>query len=161
MEKIKQEIKQLRARLQQLEAQLETQLEKQLEAQPTIPNSWEECDKQGMYYISAHSEILKIHNRAIDIKTDRKLLPTKELAEAMLALCQLLVLRNETWKRDGNWQLDWSNDSIKHTISCSDNQIETDSWRGLHHILAFRTEQIRDEFLEKHRSLIEIAKPLL
>jgi hypothetical protein len=155
MQKIKQEIKQLRARLQELEAQLEER--------PIVPNSWDECDKTNSWFIGYWSNLYLIERPNEQFTyNDINVIPTKELAEAMLALCQLLVLRNETWKRDGNWQPDWSEESENYSIHYMWNDIDSDSCcYGVHYLLAFRTPEIRDKFLEKHRSIIEIAKPLL
>lgn len=94
--------------------------------------------------------------------------PTKELAEACIALSQLCMLRNETWKRynksigkDGMWEPDYTSSSDKLTIinflGGIDPSIDTHIW----HILVFPTREIRNQFLEKHRELIETAKPLL
>jgi hypothetical protein len=154
MKKIKREIEQLRARLQELEVQLEER--------PTVPNSWEECDKTNSWFIGYWSNLYLIERPNEQFTyNDINVIPTKELAEAMLALCQLLVLRNETWKRDGNWKLNLFNTDYKYAIVNEENKLSGCDVIQMSSILSFRTEQIRDEFLEKHRSIIEIAKPLL
>ena len=77
----------------------------------------------------------------------------KEQADALIALWDLIRLRDETWRRDGNWKP--INGKIRYYILFVNWDIRTYYYDNLSHILTFRTEEIRDEFLEKHRWLIE------
>ena len=133
-----------------------------------LPKTWEEyCNthpiREGESWISDISEILHINvlptpNTKRDCTTYRNLLPNEEYAKAMLALCQLIQLRD--CYNDG-WIPDWTNSLNKYIIYPSKNYIITGINIAVCRILAFKTEKLRDEFLNNFKDLIEIAKPLL
>nr|DAK60795.1 MAG TPA: hypothetical protein [Caudoviricetes sp.] len=84
--------------------------------------------------------------------------PNKELADTTIALLKLLFLRdyyNEDWKPD------WKDDEWKYIIENYRGEIETERTCGNGKILAFKSKEIRDKFLEEQKELLEIAKPLL
>ena len=92
-------------------------------------------------------------------ENDKNILPSKKYAEAMLALCQLIQLLN--CYNDG-WLPDWSNEySDKWCIEVFRGRIDKATHSIAARVLAFRSDVLRDEFLENFRDLIEIAKPLL
>lgn len=110
------------------------------------------------YYVGRNSDIQwhiddETRNVAYTNCTkNRNIVPRREQAEAILALCQLLQLRDETWRRDN----DWKPVDVEYTLSIIfiDGKIETDcGWAN--ELLCFSSVKIRDEFLEKHRALIE------
>ena len=132
-----------------------------------LPKTWEEfCEshpktsKNNEYYVGYASHIIpnmvygsRFHNE------DKNLLPSYELAEAMLALCQLLQLRD--CYNDG-WQPDWKDpNQVKYTIEYFQDKIKTYYPLGNSHILAFATDELRNEFLKNFKDLIKEAKPLL
>jgi len=132
-----------------------------------FPRSWEEfCETQFLedteYFINAYSSVVKRSCKPENYRhkdTDKNLLPSKELAEAMLALCQLIQLRD---CYNQGWEPDWTNDVYdKFCIETFDNKIQKETSCGKNIILAFREEEIRDEFYNNFKDLIEIAKPLL
>ena len=91
--------------------------------------------------------------------SDASIFPTKEEAEACLALAQLCQLRdryNEGWKP--HWE-DYN--ETKYCIEFCQGRIETIDRVNCHKILTFKTEDLRDKFLENFKDLIETAKPLL
>jgi hypothetical protein len=130
-----------------------------------VPDEWQVYS--GWWYVLTNSDIN--HSQTDDIgrinikhKENRNVRPTEELAEACLAMSQLAQLRNETWKRDWDWESDWINsDYPKFVIEIVENKVKTNKYYWIQGFLAFRTPEIRDEFLEKHIELIEKAKPLL
>lgn len=77
------------------------------------------------------------------------------------ALHKLLICRDAWWKVDNNWKPKWKNRQMKRGIVCSYNQITTSTLLSISAILAFRTKEIRDKFLETFRDLIEQCKELL
>lgn len=78
------------------------------------------------------------------------------------ALRQLLIARDAWWKMDGDWKPDWRNpNEEKSTIALVSNKICIGGNYNSHCILAFRTEEIRDKFLETFRNLIEECKELI
>jgi hypothetical protein len=130
-----------------------------------LPKTWEEfCEitpKSGEYFIGVGSKIIPFSrwNGAKRYQEDKNVLPNKETAEAMLALCQLIQLRD--CYNDG-WVPDWGNEyQYKYIIYSYFNKIETSYTFGSGEILAFKTKKLRDQFLENFRDLIETAKSLL
>lgn len=116
-----------------------------------VPSEREVFGGEG-YWIGSHCDIILSNDNNTKMIKDKNVIPRKEQAEAILALCQLLQLRDETWRRDNNWKpVD-----VEYTLSIIfiDGKIETDcGWAN--ELLCFSSVKIRDEFLEKHRTLIE------
>ena len=85
--------------------------------------------------------------------------PSEELANAVVALLKLLFLRD--YYNEG-WQPDWNNSKqTKYTIEVYLDEMWCDNYTTVKKILSFRTDKIRDKFLEEQKELLEIAKPLL
>lgn len=136
------------------------------EKERKLPKSWEEfCEmfpvKEGDCYVDNVCSITprRIVGNIRYIEKDRNLLPDRATAEAVLALCQLIQLRNAY---NGDWVPDWKDyDEIKYSILFEKEEIGKD----YNIILAstplyFKTEELRDEFLRNFRPLIEKLKPL-
>lgn len=130
-----------------------------------LPKTWKEfCEthprKVGEGYVKTDSSCRVVW--APDPRNpedDRNLLPSEELAEAMLALCQLIQLRD--CYNDG-WTPDWTNsDETKYVIFQHKGEIILDRCWSTNKILTFKIAGLRDQFLENFIDLIEIAKPLL
>ena len=89
---------------------------------------------------------------------ERNVWPTKKLAEAALALSQLLQLR-DAWNECNTEEV--AGRIVWHGIT---NQKGEAVGMGSKHInmpLRFKTEETRDAFLKQFRPLIETALPLL
>ena len=93
--------------------------------------------------------------------------PSQELANAAEALRRLLFLRD--YYNEG-WQPDWCNQyQEKFCIINFLGEIDLINYskkskfeeNKFYHVLTFKTEEIRDKFLEEQKELLEIAKPLL
>lgn len=84
--------------------------------------------------------------------------PTQELADAAEALRRLLFLRD--YYNEG-CQPDYAKKETKYTIITLGGVIEKGTNVQSNRILCFKTEEIRDSFLEEQKELLEIAKPLL
>jgi len=128
-----------------------------------LPKTWEEfCElypvKEEEYFIGGSSEILGFYceNRFSD--KDKNVLPSKEKAEAVLALCQLIQLRdcyNEGWKPD------WKNENqYKYAFWFVKDDIKTGDLFCQPVLFAFKSKKLRDEFLNNFKDLIEELKPL-
>lgn len=93
-------------------------------------------------------------------KEEYKGYPSQELADASEALRRLLFLRD--YYNEG-WQPDWKSSKgfWKHSIVCYEGKIHKDLSYKISMIFTFKTEEIRDKFLEEQKELLEIAKPLL
>lgn len=132
-----------------------------------LPKSWEEfCEifpiKNGKeYYFNTSSVILnRFQDDCVrDEHKDKNVLPDHATAEAVLALCQLIQLRN---CYNGDWVPDWTDDETKYTIEFSRNGNIRERWTVVAQcsILFFKTEELRDEFLRNFRPLIKKLKPL-
>ena len=121
-----------------------------------LPKTWEDCCKvlEEGESINSVSDIKQVSFNNIS-EFDKNLLPDG-LGKSMLSLCQLLICRNAWWKQLG-WKPDWSNPNEKHCITYKGNKIKC--YESC--ILAFPTAEVRDQFLDSFRDLIEEAKELL
>lgn len=129
-----------------------------------LPTTWEEFCKvypiqEGEAYINHVSMVVTLdfsRNRSFN---NKNILPSEEMAEAVLALCQLIQLRdcyNQGWKPD------WCNNRFdKWCIEIQGTRILRAVHANITHVLAFETDALRNEFLKNFKDLIEIAKPLL
>lgn len=85
--------------------------------------------------------------------------PSKEEAEACLALSQLCQWRD---RYNDGWKPDWNDyESSKYIIEYNEDKIEVDTYESVQRVLAFKSPEIRNKFLEDFQDLIEQAKPLL
>ena len=107
-----------------------------------LPKTWGECNKGTAmsYYPSINWYVPNEHEVAIK------------------ALCKLLICRNAWWK-----QLGWKPDLAVKKFCISTNCDEVYKLERVqeNRILAFPTSEVRDQFLESFRDLIEEAKELL
>lgn len=77
---------------------------------------------------------------------------------ALEALRKLIILRD--YYNEG-WQPDWKDNFCKYTIECYESELYTDDSYNFDKVMSFKTEELRDKFLEEQKELLEIAKPLL
>lgn len=128
-----------------------------------LPKSWEEfCEmfptKEDECYIDSLSEVsLGAVGGVRRVDRDENLLPDRATAEAVLALCQLIQLRNAY---NGDWVPDWTDRERKYTIDIFEHKIWSGDVSDTPSILYFKTRELRDEFLRFFRPLIEKLKPL-
>lgn len=136
------------------------------EKERKLPKSWEEfCEmypiKDGEYYAEDNCYIIKRQDvgEARFVNKDRNLLPEYAAADAVLALCQLIQLRN---CYNGDWVPDWKDvGKTKFMIIIYEGEIDVDCANSLpSSLLYFKSKELRDEFLQNFRDLIEKLKPL-
>ena len=128
-------------------------------AERKLPKKWEDLENVNGYYVDSWGDVRCYYGVNTPDHTNKNIFPTKEEAEACLALAQLCQLRdryNDGWKP--NWN---STAETKYVIEIFKNNIVKNLYGGKHRILAFKTEDLRDKFLENFKDLIETAKPLL
>ena len=90
---------------------------------------------------------------------DRKgFIKDKEIAEAYAVLPQLIRLVDEY---NEGWVPDWEKEGCKFIIDYYRNKIHLIEYSYTQRLLAFKSAEIRDKFLEDHKELLEKAKPLL
>ena len=123
-----------------------------------LPKSWGELDNVSGYYVDKNSKVYNCINH-LTVDDNRNIFPTREEAEACLALAQLCQLRDGY---NGGWKPDWKDDrEKKHCIEFFKGKIQKNYYHVLKKVLCFKTQELRDKFLENFRDLIETAKPLL
>ena len=119
---------------------------------------WEDFGEVKGWYISANGDI---EDALIPEKTDdsnKNTYPSKEEAEASLALTQLLQWRNRVV---GDWKPDFKSDEHKYAILCYKDEIMIRVTDYLHFILTFKNHDQAYEFMKNHKELLKQAKPLL
>lgn len=122
-----------------------------------LPKSWEDLGIIRGFYVNAHSEVRDFEG-CTSKDSNKNTFPTKEEAEACLALAQLCQLRD---RYNEGWKPDWKDVNEKYIIYFhADKIISGDTYRA-QSVLHFKTKKLRDKFLENFKGLIEIAKPLL
>lgn len=129
------------------------------EVKKELPKTWKECYKRlgRGESIDSESNVSELCRLSFPFKENHNVLPVG-LGRPLLALCQLLVCR-EVY-RDG-WKPDWKDSVEKHYIKYYDDEIGTDIKLYESAVLSFQSEEIRDQFLENFRDLIEEAKELI
>lgn len=122
-----------------------------------LPKTWGDLKEIKGFWVSSHSNIQKF-SAYISI-THRNIFSTEEQAKASIALAQLSQLR-EVYRQ--GWEPDWNHaGQMKHCIIKLDGKIDsTMLWRSAH-FLSFQSAQVRDQFLQNFKDLIEEASPLL
>lgn len=123
-----------------------------------LPKSWEELEDIDGFYVENCSAIEPFAVLGKVDKVDRNIFPTREEAEASVALAQLCQLRdvyNEGWKPD------WGDGTSKHCIICNENNFRTITYATYIHFLSFKKQEVAKQFIENFRDLLEKAKPLL
>ena len=79
-----------------------------------LPKSWEELDIVKGFYVNSLSEIAGTGEETCAEEYNRNTFPTKEEAEACIALAQLCQLRD---RYNDGWKPDWKNSTeTKHII---------------------------------------------
>ena len=128
------------------------------EVKKELPNGIEDLpQKDSFFYISDDGVIEKTH--LSDSSSDLNTIERESTAEAFLALMQLIRLWD--YVNEG-WFSDWENNKAKKfRITFYDNNIVYNWGYYRSETLSFKTEEIRDQFLEKYRDLIETAKELI
>lgn len=123
-------------------------------------NSWEEyCELmkgKDSYIVDMHDNVRTSYFLAAPIVEEFE---DKEDAVTFAAFSKLLKLR-KNWV--GEWNPDWKDSNVgKFTIIAGENEI----CKGVHYKvnspMSFPTDNMRDEFFDTFRDLLEIAKPLL
>ncbi len=120
--------------------------------------TWKDLKSIEGFYIDNDS---KIHRVTYSQGTDenKNTWPSEEEAEAALALSQLCHWRD---KYNNRWKPYYPSTSKMHYyIYFNEDRLETGQHPTLHHVLNFKTPNIRKQFIEDFKELIEIAKPLL
>ena len=132
-----------------------------------LPDGWEVKEVKGNKIIlgeATKTGFPKTYNDCLWALGQNDVIPVRipcGQEKAMVALGKLLICRNAWWNQLG-WKPDWKNCStVKHCIQPFSEKIDKSTNRTGSVVLAFPTIEIRDQFLETFRDLIEEAKELL
>lgn len=122
-----------------------------------LVKSWEDLETIEGYYIGISCFVESTNYKPFS--ENRNTWATKEQAGASIAMAMLSQLMKQA---NGDWTPDWSNyQSVKYCLVYVDSSIEHYGSYTEQYFLTFKSPEIRDEFLELHKDLIEKAKPLL
>ena len=122
-----------------------------------LPKKWEDLYEVKGWFVDFHSDVVTSGSmRTVDSVKNR--FPTKEEAEACIALAQLCQLRD---RYNDGWKPDWEDSYVKYILYYWGDDITKTHCTNARTLLSFKTQKLRDEFLENFRDLIETAKPLL
>ena len=125
------------------------------------PTNWAELTrmrkgKESFWYYASTDEVIK---GEFDGGVTCGEFEDKETACAFMALWKLLSYR-KAWI--GEWEPDWMDlDADKFVIVVNKNEITNDTRFFVSCPLSFPTKEMRDDFCESFKHLLEIAKPLL
>ena len=120
---------------------------------------FEDCDFNEIEYITqTDATLLEVNSTKFEMSHRKGFIKNKKVAEAYAVLPQLIRLVDEYNK---GWKPNYKDGDCKYSVGCYEGNLELFVNSYIQRILVFKTEEIRDKFLEHHRDLIEIAKPLL
>lgn len=128
-----------------------------LKERDSKPRSWKE-------YIGACNENTESCTNASNLDTDDRYrawrfydtFNSEDEAKAFCALGKLIQLRDAWW---GEWRPKWN--IPRYTILCFYNELCKDMSTLYSEILSFPTSEMRDDFLNTFRDMIEQAKMFL
>ena len=130
-----------------------------------LPKTWEEfCEqntiKKTEKYIDLNSEIDVAVSSLVkrEFERDKNILPSKEAAEAHLALMQLHQLRD--CYRQG-WIPDWTSGNAHYCITKIKNILKVGASWQTNYFLSFPTLELAQQFLDNFRDLIEQVEDLI
>jgi len=116
-----------------------------------IPKSWKELGRIGGEYINGDAEINGMEDGCDTVGHNKNIIP-KGLGNPMLALIQLLQLRNRTWEvTDSKPKGDMFPvvyDPIEGCLSVKD------STHSFNHPIKFSKKEVSVRFLEYHKELL-------
>ena len=131
----------------------------------TKPRSWKEYCKNhygDYYYITSDSNIVGLgynpgHCELSPVYA-KNTIYSKELAEAFLAMMQLMSLR-QAWI--GDWKPNWKNPDIKKWCIIFECELKVSYFYSNSRALSFPTIEMTKDFMDCFKGLLEIAKPLI
>lgn len=123
-----------------------------------LPTKWEDFDKKiDGWFINDNSNIIEVKSLP-SINDNKNIWPTKELAEAALALCQLIRYK-DAWNE--GWMAEFTNEENKYVIFNHRNAICKGIATHANYTMIFKSISTRDEFMKQFTDLIQTALPLL
>lgn len=128
-------------------------------AGPELPVKWEDLKKVSGYYVASNSDVKEVGEVITKVENNINIFPSREEAEAALSLAQICQLRDSY---NNFWKPDWTDEfEIKYCIKVVSDRVSRVNSTIDNTILAFKTRDLRDKFLENFEDLIIKARPLL
>lgn len=118
---------------------------------------WSDFGEVSGFFVGSFSNISHFYSK-VPQRANKNTFPTREEAEACLALSQLLQWRN---KRNEGWKPDWTDALAKYCILFDNGKPSVSAAFYISKPLHFKDRATAEQFLEDFRDLIEVAKPLL
>ena len=112
---------------------------------------WRELGFIDGVYIASDATITIAETNPTDTH-GKNIFATKKQAESALAMAQLSQLMADL---GDECEVDWGSNSTKYILNRSNKTIDSNYTYHEYHFLAFKTESVRDAFLEKHEELIK------
>ncbi len=124
-----------------------------------LPKSWGDLPVKsgGTYFVTSELDIEKTSGSR-DRNWHKYTYASEEQAEAAIAIAQLTQLMKAY---NGEWVADWTSYNTKWCVVFQNNKFKVDTWIHYSQFIAFKSQDIAEEFLKNFRDLIETAKPLL
>ena len=117
-----------------------------------VVDSWEDLPRIYGFFINDDSKIIECNLITNFVKEHKNVFKTKKQADSALAYAQLTQLMADC----GDCDVDWSKENrLKYCIEAANKVIESGEYSIYFCFLAFNTENIRNEFMEKHQLLIK------
>lgn len=115
-----------------------------------LPKSWDHLKNVQGWIINGTAEVVKGNDDCFHQFRQGRFSTEKQAksALAMAQLSQLIKAYNEDWTPD------WTDLQPKYCICLVSNKIKCDFFCRTHYFLAFKTADIRDEFLHNFKDLI-------
>ena len=129
-----------------------------------LPDKWEDLDFISGYFINSDSKIVDQGESLRTQEHNKNVYSDLKFAQAALAQAQITQLMKVY---NGDWKPDWSIKDRKYIIEMSevsnDKQMSISKGIAFHipRFLAFKTEELRDTFFNKHHDLLRIMMPFL
>lgn len=127
-----------------------------------MPKSWEELEKVSGEYINEDAEIEGTGDNCLTDEDDNKNIIPKGLGKPMLALIQLLQLRNRTWEVTDS-KPKHTRDHLAFSILYNREEDKLVSTGSIIYnaVMTFKIEPVAKRFLELHKDLLWEARELL
>ena len=126
------------------------------------PMSFNELGTIKGFYISDGSSTKawtgKLGTSDIADHSNKNVFPSKEEAEAMLAMSQLCQLR-DAWNE--GWKPDFTDNTSKYCIINYKTELSTNCAINWNVPMVFKTRELCNKFFNTFKDLLEIAKPFL
>lgn len=121
----------------------------------SVEKEWKDFGQVTGYYVDGDCCIEK-YPSIINSESNINVHPTKKEAESALALSQLRQWRDKANRAPLEIWVDWNDDKKKYIIRRFKGDFVPDISCGHFSDMAFKTPEIRDQFMRDHETLLKI-----